>query len=188
MEDKQLVVRAQSGDVGAYEELVRRYQRAAHRTAFFITGDAADAEDAAQTAFVKGFYALGRFRKDAPFRPWILKIAANEARNRRRSAGRRTTLQLRLSEDRSRADEAPSPEAAVLAEEPRLRLLAAMNRLSESDRLVLAYRYFMELSEEEIAAALACARGTVKSRLSRSTARLRAELAADEPVPEGIDR
>ena len=67
----------------------------AFRTAMLITQDAAEAEEAAQDAFVKAWRALGRFREGEPLRPWLLTIVANEARNRRRSAGRRTALALR---------------------------------------------------------------------------------------------
>lgn len=101
---------------------------------------------------------------------------ANEARNRRRSAGRRRGLALRIAEDRPLSDAAPSPEVAVLALETREVLLAAIGRLEPDDRLVIAYRYFMDLSEAEMAEALGVARGTVKSRLSRAMARLRAAL------------
>ena len=72
----------------AYEELVRRYRDVAVRTATVVGGAADDAEDAAQEAFVKAYAALGRFRAGSPFKPWLLQIVANEARNRRRSAGR----------------------------------------------------------------------------------------------------
>jgi RNA polymerase sigma factor (sigma-70 family) len=178
LDDAEWVQRAQRGEVDAYEELVRRYQGIAHRTAYLITGDAAAAEDAAQTGFVKAYYALPRFRRGAPFRPWLLKIVANEARNQKRSAGRRAGLELRLAEDRPREDAAPSPEAAVLADEPRRRLLDAVNRLTRKDREVIALRYFLDLSEAETAEILGCARGTVKSRLARALGRLRPLLEA----------
>jgi RNA polymerase sigma factor (sigma-70 family) len=187
LDDAELVERARHGDVGAYEELVRRYDAIAFRTAWFVTGAAAEAEDAAQSAFVKAYYALGRFRPGAPFRPWLLKIVANEARNLRRAAGRRAGLELRLAEDRPRDDAAPSPEAAVLAREPRDALVAALNKLGEQDRLVIALRYFLDLSEAEMASTLGCARGTVKSRLSRALWRLRAQLEAEPALAGGGD-
>ena len=92
-----------------------------------------------------------------------------------RAAGRRAGLELRLAEDRP-GDAAPSPEGAVLASEPRAALVRGLNQLKEEDRVVIAYRYFLDLSEAEMAAALGVARGTVKSRLSRSLKRLRAVL------------
>ncbi len=152
---------------------MRRHQGIAFRTAYLVAGDATDAEDAAQDGFVKAYRALGRFRAGAPFRPWLLQIVANEARNRRRSAGRRAGLALRAAGEIPSGGAAPSPEGNVLAGEDRERLLGAVNGLPEEHRLVIACRYFLDLSEEETAAALGWRRGTVKSRTSRALARLR---------------
>jgi RNA polymerase sigma-70 factor (ECF subfamily) len=181
LEETELIERARRGDTAAYEELVRRYQEIAYRTAYLLSGGANEAEDAAQEAFTKAWYALGRFRDGAPFRPWLLQIVANEARNRRRSEGRRTALALRASEDRPAVDAAPSPEAAVLARERRLVLLQALGRLRDEERQVVQCRYLLELSEAETAEMLGWPRGTVKSRLSRALLRLRTELSAAEP-------
>ena len=175
LEDAELIERARRGEVMAYEELVRRYQDVAVRAAHVIAPDG-DAEDAAQEAFVKAYAALGRFRTGSPFRPWLLRIVTNEARNRRRSAGRRTGLALRAAEDRPLGDAAPSPESAVLAHEARVTLMAALNLLRDEDREVIGARYFLDLSEAETADALGIPRGTVKSRLSRALGRLRAGL------------
>ena len=174
--ESELVERAKRGDAGAYGELVHTYQGIAFRTAYLVVGDAAEAEEAAQDAFVKAYRALARFRSGAPFRPWLLQIVANEARNRRRAAGRRAQLALRAAADNPSGDAAPSPEAAVLETERHEALLEAVNALREEDRLVLACRYFLDLSEEETAAALGWPRGTVKSRLSRALGRLRERL------------
>lgn len=178
-EDAVLVERAQHGDTDAYGELVRRYQALATRTAYVITGLSMEAEDAAQDGFTKAYFALTRFRTGAPFRPWLLRIVANEAKNRRKAAGRRATVDLSIAEDRPSGDTALSPEESALANERRTFVLGALGRLREEDRLVIAYRYFMQLSEAEMADALGCARGTVKSRLSRALARLR-EIAGGE--------
>ncbi|HKW60120.1 MAG TPA: sigma-70 family RNA polymerase sigma factor [Candidatus Dormibacteraeota bacterium] len=175
-DDSRLVARAQRGDAAAYEEIVHRYQEVAFRTAYVIAGSAADAEDAAQEAFVKAYRALDRFRAGSELRPWLLRIVANEARNRVRSSGRRHRLELRLTEGFRPGDAAPSPEALALAGDERRRLLAMVNALSEDDRLVIAARYFLQLSGEETAATLGIPEGTVKSRLSRALARLRAKV------------
>jgi len=172
-DEPDVIARAQRGDTSAYEEIVQRYQQIAFRTAYVITGSAADAEDAAQEAFVKAYRALGRFRPGAEVRPWLLRIVANEARNRLRSAGRRHRLELRLSEGFRPGDAAPSPEAVAVAGDERRRLLEMVNAMSEDDRLVIASRYFLQLSGEETAAALGIPEGTVKSRLSRALARLK---------------
>ena len=178
--DDELVALARDGDVLAYRALVERYQDLVFRGAFLIVRNAADAEDAAQEAFVKAYYALPRFRLGEPFRPWILRIATNEARNRRRSSGRRDRLTLRVAADRGPGDAAPSPDAAVLAAETREALLAALDRLPERERLVVTHRYLLELSEAETAAALGLRPGTVKSRLSRALGRLRDAIPADD--------
>ena len=174
-DESELVERARRGDADAYGELVHAHQGIAFRTAFLITGSSADAEDAVQSGFVKAWYALGRFRAGAPFRPWALQIVANEARNRRRSIGRRAQLAVRAADEIS-GGAAPSPEASMLATEERDALLAAVNGLREEDRLVVGCRYFLDLSEEETAAALGLPRGTVKSRLSRALAKLREKV------------
>ena len=173
LDEEELIARAQRGDTHAYTELVHRYQGIAFRTAYVVAGDAADAEDAAQDAFVKAWRALGRFRRGAPFRPWLLQIVANEARNRRRSAGRRAHLALRVAGGASSGDAAPSPEATLLAAEQRDELLAAVNALPEEQRAVISLRYFVGLSEDEVAQALGVAHGTVKSRTARALDRLR---------------
>jgi RNA polymerase sigma-70 factor (ECF subfamily) len=172
-DEAELVERARRGDARAYEEIVQAYQGIAFRTAYLITANAADAEDAAQDGFVKAYYALGRFRRGAPLKPWLLQIVANEARNRRRSAGRREGLALRFATQEPSGDAAPSPEAKLLDAEQRSGLLSRLNELPEEQRLCLALRYFLDLSEEEIANVLGVPSGTVKSRTSRALDRLR---------------
>lgn len=167
---------ARRGDASAFEELVRRYQEIAYRTAYLVIGDADEARDAAQDGFLRAHAALGRFRPGSEFRPWLLRIVANAARNRRRSATRRAGLALRAFRDAASGDAAPSPEVLLLADERRRELLAAINGLQFDDRLVIALRWFLELNEEEMAGVMNCPRGTVKSRLSRATMRLRAAL------------
>ncbi len=158
---------------------MQRYQGISFRTAYVVTANAADAEEAAQDAFVKAYRALGRFRRGAPFRPWLLQIVVNEARNRRRSAGRRAALELRLAAEGPSGGAAPSPEASSVSAERRRELLAALDRLREEERLVLACRFFLDLSEEETAAALGVRRGTVKSRQSRALDHLRDQMERD---------
>jgi RNA polymerase sigma factor (sigma-70 family) len=177
LDDDDLIERAKRGDHAAYGELVRAYQGIAFRTAYVIAGDASDAEEAAQDGFVKAYRALGRFRRGAPFRPWLLQIVANEARNRRRSAGRRANLALRAAEEVRPGDAVPSPEAALISDEQRAELLDAVNGLRDEERLVVSCRYFLGLSEEETAQTLDLKLGTVKSRTARALEHLREEVA-----------
>ncbi len=181
LEDAELVDLARDGDVRAYEELVSRYQGIAYRVAWLVARQAGEAEDAVPEAFVKAYYALPRFRPGAPFRPWLLRIVANEARNRVRSTRRQERLVLRAAAvDPGGA--APSPETAALDRDEAMALTRALEKLREPDRLVIAYRYLFELSEAEMADALGVKPGTVKSRLSRALGRLRAELETSGEV------
>jgi RNA polymerase sigma-70 factor (ECF subfamily) len=150
--------------------LIARHQQVAFRTAYAVCGDAAEAEDATQEAFVKAYRALWRFRRGAPWRPWLLRIVANEARNRRRAAGRREHLAAQAAAA-LRAGPGTTPEYTAAE------LTAALDRLEAPHREVVLLRHVLELSEAETAAALGCRPGTVKSRLSRGLARLREELA-----------
>jgi len=188
-DERALVEEARRGDPDAFAALVRAHQDVAFRTAMLITRNAADAEDAAQEAFVKAHRALHRFRPGEPWRPWLLAIVANEARNRRRSAGRRDGLAARAAQAAAHPPEgaAPSsggaaPDVAVLSAERRAELLGALSRLREDDQLVLGCRYLLDLSERETAHALGCRPGTVKSRTSRALERLRTELGSREVV------
>jgi len=176
-DDVALAERARNGDERAFEELVRSHQRIAFRTAYLLTGSAADAEDAVQAGFVKAWRALPRFRPGSAFRPWLLRIVANEAHNRRRSEGRAEALRLRAGRGLP-GDAAPSPAGAVLSAERREELLAAVRRLDERDREIVTCRYFLELSEDETATVLGIRRGTVKSRTARALARLREVVEA----------
>jgi RNA polymerase sigma-70 factor (ECF subfamily) len=186
LDDAALVERARNGDVNAYETLVRAYEELAFRVAYQVTGNAADAEDAAQEAFVNAYYGLRRFRSGAPFRPWLLRIVVNEARTRRSSAARRGLLAERALAASPSGEAAPSPEDAAEAGAFRAQLMAALRRLRNDDRLILAYKFFFDLSEAEMATALDCPKGTVKSRLSRALDRLRQVLPID-PRQESSD-
>jgi RNA polymerase sigma-70 factor (ECF subfamily) len=187
-EERGLLERAQRGDLAAYEAIVERYEQVAFRLAYLLLRDAAEAEDATQEAFVRAFGALSRFRLGEPFRPWLLRIVANQAISARRADRRRDALAQRLQSDALSSGE-PSPESAALSRERRDAVLAALATLKQEDQLVLHLRYFLELGEAEVAAALSCARGTVKSRLHRAQARLRRALVPffpelASPLPE----
>jgi len=155
------------------------HQAIAFRTAYLVTRSAEDAEEVAADAFLKAFRALGRFRRGKPFRPWLLAIVANEARNRQRATGRRQALALRVADESRPGDAAPSPEAAALEADRRRRLLDAVDSLPDDQRLVVECRFFLELDEAETSAVLGVRRGTAKSRLSRALDRLREEVPDD---------
>lgn len=171
--DRELVLRAQRGDTHAFETLVRPHWERAFRVAYVITGNAADAEEAAQEALLKSWRAFGRFRASEPLLPWLLSIVGNEARNRRRASGRSMHLWLRAQAAQVSGDAAPSPEDLTIARDTRERLLEALSSLPEPARMVLVCRFLLELSEAETAAVLGVKPGTVKSRTARALEQLR---------------
>jgi RNA polymerase sigma factor (sigma-70 family) len=168
--------------VDAYASLLRLHEAAARRLAHVVCGSGIDADDVAQDAFVKAWSSLVTFRDGAPFRPWLLRIVANEARNRRRSAGRRAGYELRCAEDRAGGATSPpggiaaSADVAVLASDRRRVLVAALAKLPTAQREVVTCRYLVGLDEVETATVLGLPRGTVKSRAARGLARLRGLL------------
>ena len=176
-----------SGDTAAYERLVRGYQEVAFRTAYLITGDASEAEEATQEAFVKAYRALERFRSGARFRPWLLAIVANEARNQRGrppvapvcSCGRPGRTRRRIVLPPRGGD--PGGGAAR-------RVARGPGQPARGGAVGYRCRYFLGLSEEETAAILGCARGTVKSRLSRALKSLRTEIAKEEMQDRELER
>ncbi|HMG26580.1 MAG TPA: sigma-70 family RNA polymerase sigma factor [Acidimicrobiia bacterium] len=174
-DDVDLIERARQGDVDAYGELVRRYQHDARRTAAAIAG-VGNADDAAQEAFVRAFGFLHRFRPGAPFRPWLLAVVANVARNHTRSS-HRWTRAVRAPGERGRiAMVTPSAEDEAMSRRRDGTVRAALDALPGRYRDVVACRYLLDLSEEETAQILGIARGTVKSRLSRGLDRLERQL------------
>lgn len=174
MDDAEVIERSLTGDVDAFGVLVGRYRVLAHRTAvMFGAGDEAD--DVVQEAFVKAYRALGRFRLEAEFRPWLLRIVVNETKNLHRSRQRRDGLALRGSD----LEESFNPEDVAVSRERQGRLLARVRGLPEKDRQVVTCRYFLELTEAETAAVLGWPKGSVKSRTSRALAKLRSAMSEE---------
>jgi RNA polymerase sigma factor (sigma-70 family) len=126
-----------------------------------------------QEAFINAWRGLDRFRADAPFRPWLLRIVVNQTRNAIRSRGRRAALALRAL-DLSGTDD---PALGAEAGERQRALLSAVRALRPADREVVVCRYLLGLDEAETAEMLGIPRGTAKSRASRSLVRLRSSLA-----------
>jgi RNA polymerase sigma-70 factor, ECF subfamily len=147
-----------------------------------LLGAGADADDVVQEAFVKAYRALGSFRKDAAFRPWLLRIVANETRNLVRSRSRRAKREELAGRDELSGlpEDVLDPAVEVVSAERRRELLDALNRLPDQYRLVVTCRYLLELDEYETATVLGWPRGTVKSRLHRALERLRTQLPDKE--------
>ena len=186
IDERQTIERAAAGDTASFGTLVELYQEVAFRAAYLIVRDTAAAEDVAQDAFVRAFLRLHTFRHGEPFRPWLLRIVTNMALNEVRARGRRTGLLGRIGIFAERSVEPPL--AAVAASDEASALLRAIGELAEDDRVVLHLRYYLELPEREIAAAIGTPAGTVKSRLHRASRRLRSVIESRYPeLREGID-
>jgi RNA polymerase sigma-70 factor (ECF subfamily) len=169
-----LVARAAAGDGEAYADLVRPHERVAYRVAVAITGWGADAQEAVQNAHVKAYRSLGRFRRGAAFRPWLLRIVVNEAHNVRRSERRHRRLAVRASQWHEPAK--ASADEAVAAREEAETVLSGLEQLSDADRLVLGLRYFAQLPDGEAAQLAGTTPGTYRVRLLRARHRLREVL------------
>jgi len=178
--DAELVARAQQGDHAAFGELVDRHRRAVYRAALAALGSPADAEDAAQDAFISAYQRLGSFRGDASFKTWLLTIAWNQALNRRRSLIRwwRRTVRSSAREEQDRLEGQedleglpsgdPSPEQAVSDAQLRHDIVAEIRALPPKLRDALLLAQAGEYSYEEIAVILGTAVGTIKWRVSEA--------------------
>jgi RNA polymerase sigma-70 factor (ECF subfamily) len=186
-EEADLIRRARQGSAEAWEALVRTHQEPAFRLAYLLLGDADEAADVAQEAFLRAYRALEGFDAKRPLRPWLLSISANLARNRRRSAGRYLAALQRWFKAE------PATHAGI--EEQSLQNLEAQNlwrairRLDISDQQMIYLRYYLEMSTVEVAESLQLPTGTVKSRLHRALKRLRGVIERDFPeLREGSTR
>jgi RNA polymerase sigma-70 factor (ECF subfamily) len=172
--DLELVRRAQRGERGAFDLLVLRYQHKVIKLVARLLRDPAEAEDVAQEAFVKAYRALASFRGDSAFYTWLYRIAVNTARNAMASRQRRPLdYEAELTEGEQTAVEArlrhtDTPEATVLSEEIRETVNRAVAALPEDLRTAIILREVEGLSYEEIATAMDCPVGTVRSRIFRA--------------------
>lgn len=172
--DLDLVRRVQKGERGAFDLLVLRYQHKVIKLVARLLRDPAEAEDVAQEAFVKAYRALGSFRGDSAFYTWLYRIAVNTARNTMASRQRRPLdYEADLSESEqsvveSRMRHGDTPEAAALSDEIHRTVNGAIESLPEDLRTAIVLREVEGLSYEEIAEAMECPVGTVRSRIFRA--------------------
>jgi len=172
--DLELVRRAQRNERGAFDLLVLRYQHKVIKLVARLLRDQTEAEDVAQEAFVKAYRALGSFRGDSAFYTWLYRIAVNTARNAIASRQRRPLdYETELSESEqsalaSKMRHTDTPEANALSEEIRATVNEAIEQLPEDLRTAIVLREVEGLSYEEIAAAMECPVGTVRSRIFRA--------------------
>ena len=174
MNELLLISRARGGDREAFGELVEQYRDNVYRLAYRMCGNAYDADEAAQEAFVAAWRALPNFRGDAKFSTWLYRLTTNAAIDVMRREKRHQTVGD--GEMIEVADDADSPQETVERTEQQEAVQKALATLSEEYREVLLLRYMEELDYAEIAEVLQLPSGTVKSRINRAKAALKAAL------------
>jgi RNA polymerase sigma-70 factor (ECF subfamily) len=181
--DQALVERVQRGDKRAFELLVSKYQRKIFRLLSRLIRDPAEIEDVAQEAFIKAYRALPNFRGESAFYTWLYRIAINTAKNHLVAQGRRapTTTETEV-EDAENFDEADqlrdynTPDAMLLSRQVGEAVNRAIEKLPEDLRTAVVLRELEGLSYEEIAEAMNCPIGTVRSRIFRAREAIASEL------------
>jgi RNA polymerase sigma-70 factor (ECF subfamily) len=179
-----LVKRARQGDLGAYDELVRRYQERIYSTVYHMTSNHEDANDLAQEAFIKAYQALKSFKGGSSFYTWVYRIAVNKTINFLKQ--RKNKAHMSLDDLDFNAEHDPDLVALISDKTPRReinlaelheKLNEAMQKLSEPHRLVVTLHDVQGLSHEEIAEIMDCNIGTVRSRLFYARQQLQAYLS-----------
>lgn len=181
MSEANLINQARQGREPAWLKLVEQHQQAVFRLAYLLLADTDEAHDIAQDTFIRAFHALHGFDSSRPLRPWLLRIAANLARNRQRSVGRYLAA-LRRWFQAEPEQVAPSPGQTHQQQQEARLVWQAVRRLSQTDQEIIYLRYFLELSVAETAEAAGIAPGTVKSRLHRALGRLRDTVNKEFPA------
>ena len=172
--DQQLVVRVQKGDRRAFDLLVVKYQHRILALVGRFIADHAEAQDVTQEAFIKAYRALPSFRGDSQFYTWMYRIAVNTAKNHLISRGRKTPTQdIDLDDAAFFADEAnmkdvDTPDGLLQRDQLREVVFAAIEELPEELRRAVTLRELEGMSYEEIAEAMNCPIGTVRSRIFRA--------------------
>lgn len=181
-ETQEAVQRLKHGDIGGLETLFARHQLRAVRTAFLILQDEAAAQDVVQETFLRIYQRIRHFDEDQPFEPYLLKSVVHAALNAARRSTRTVPLDGELAEIEALLDGADAPEVQIEASQLGQQILCALNKLSPRQRAVIVERYYLEMSEQEMAASLQAAPGTVKWLLNAARARLRDLLRPERSI------
>jgi len=182
------IERLQRGDITGLAVLVEAYQIRALRAAFLVTQDKSAAEDIVQAAFVRAYERIGQYDITRPFAPWFLRGVVNDALSSARKSGRHLSLEAAPDSDAAALidflrDGAPSPDLVAEASELRAAIQTALRALTPAQRAVVVMRYYLGLSEDEMAAELDAPPGTIKWRLHAARKQLRALLHPFRPKP-----
>ncbi len=160
---------------------MREHQPGVFRLAYLMLGDCDDAEDIVQETFIRAYRAIETFDPAREMRPWLLSIAANLARNRRRSMARLWSAVQRLVFAQPELLRSTSIEETASAHLDAQQLWQIVQRLSVTDQEIIYLRYFLDVSEAEVAQIQQVAVGTVKSRTHRALAKLRGAMENEFP-------
>lgn len=177
MTDSQLVARAQEGDLPAFEELVKRYQREVYGLACRMVTDAEEAKDLTQQAFLQAFVHIRSFRQQAQFRTWLFRIAINQCYNYLKS---RKKLGETVDCDEVILVGGESPETDLAAQEDRQRLYAALARLPAKQRAVITLKVERGLSYQEISAVLGGTAGAARVNYCQALKTLKKHLKGED--------
>ncbi len=158
---------------------MKRHEDAVFRAAYLVLRDADDAADAAQEAFLRAHRGLRGFKAGRQLRPWLLRIAVNQALNSLRAKRRRASVTERLTVEGR--PPGPDIDETVIGREQARALWSALESLGERERTILYLRYFIQMPERELAEYLGCPPGTVKSRVHRALRKLRAVITRQYP-------
>jgi RNA polymerase sigma-70 factor (ECF subfamily) len=177
--DRELVQRCRSGEPSAFNELVARHQDRVYAGVLRFCGNAEDAADIVQRAFINAYRKIGDFKGDAAFSTWIYRIAFNQAISFRRE-NRRTTVSIHGREEERGIEpaETPNPGEKMESEETGRKVQQALDQLEEADRQIILLKDLQGHSYDDIAAILQVPKGTVRSRLHRARLELKIRLKA----------
>ncbi|MEN6371310.1 MAG: sigma-70 family RNA polymerase sigma factor [Armatimonadota bacterium] len=176
-DDDMLVYACQSGDIDAFEQLVRKYQDRTIRVLYLLLSDVDDAQDAAQETFIRAFRCIKSFRHNSSFGTWLHRVAINTARNwaRNNKRGREVIFPI----EGLNAINQPKPDDLLVARERSLEIKCALGRLPQYYREAIVLRHYDDMSYEEIALVQQVPVGTVRSRLAKARDMLRQYLSED---------
>jgi len=171
--DQELVESTLSGDLEAFDELMKRYERLVYKVAYGFVGDAESAFDVSQTVFLKAYKALAGFRKEANVKTWLMRITYNESINWVRRPGSRSQTYQSLEDSSAELTADAAQEIDLERRETRRMISKAMEKLNERYRLAVVLRYFQGLGIAEISEVLGCSEGVTKNILFRSVKTMR---------------
>lgn len=187
MDEREAIARLQRGDISGLEALVRTYYVRAVRAAYLVAHDRDLAEDIVQSAFLRAYERIDQFDARRPFGPWFLRSVVNDAVKAASRQTRRVSLEQMTGDEASAlierlADPHAGPDTDAERAETREAVRAALLALSPVQRALIVQRYYLGLSEAEMAISMECPPGTIKSRLHAARERLRGLLASLHPL------